>query len=129
MDVEIDGMEIEMAILSGMPVQHEYIITVLDALDEDNNCFLLDIVKRRQLQEKQRRKMHVSRNLELALLIPSREQQQPRKFICRYCLRYGHTKDQCWDKNLSSRPKRPSSSKPFLQKQCFLCGLRKIQFR
>lgn len=61
MDVEIDGNEMAMTTLNGLPVQYEILITALDALGDENKSFTLDTVKSQLLQEEQRREMRDSK--------------------------------------------------------------------
>ena len=53
MKVEIDDKELVMATLNGPPSSYESLIVALDALGNDDETFIFDLVKSRLLQEEQ----------------------------------------------------------------------------
>lgn len=52
--VDTDGNELAMAILYELLSQHEIPVVTLDALEDDENIFSLNLAKSRLLQEKKR---------------------------------------------------------------------------
>ncbi len=54
MDVSIDGKEMAMAILNGLPKRYQTIITALDPIGDDDPYFTFDKVRSRLLQEEKR---------------------------------------------------------------------------
>lgn len=126
MNVDIDGQEMAMAILNGLPEQYENIITALDALGDDIKTFTLDLVKSRLLQEEQRRDMrhHVEGHTSsAAALFGSSSRHQPSGtalFKCSFCKRKGHNEDRCWDKHPALKPKHLRNRGKDNNKQLFV---------
>ena len=57
MNVEISNSEMAMALLNGLPEEHNALISALDAIDEDESKLNFEFIKSRIIQEEQRTNM------------------------------------------------------------------------
>lgn len=95
MGVEVDGKEVAMTVLNGLPSAYRYIITALDAIG-DSSTFSLDLVRSRLLQEEQRNEMRgETERFEAALVNKSTYSSPRNRLNCSHCNRGGHTEDRC----------------------------------
>lgn len=126
MKVDIDGQEMAMAILNGLPEQYKNIIAAIDSLGDDIKTFTLNLVKSRLVQEEQRRDMghHSERNKSsTAALYGSSSRHQPSStalFKCSFCKKKGHNEDFCWDKHPALKPKHLRNRGEDNNKQLFI---------
>lgn len=122
MGVYIDSEETTMAILNGLPVENESLISTIDALEYDKNLFTLDLIKTRLLQEEQRKEIRNRNTIEAALITAARIQRFSRTaLVCFHAKRRRHRESTCWDKYLSLRPNQNSVPNHKDQNQALLC--------
>lgn len=102
MGVDIDDQEMAMAVLNGLQSKYENIITALDAVGNDSDCFSLDLVKSRLLQEEQRSKLQTHSTPDNAALLssyrPPAANGHRNSFKCTHCGRAGHLEKRCYAK-------------------------------
>jgi hypothetical protein len=106
MGVEIDGNEVAMALLNGLPDRFNGLISALDALGNEDKIFTFELVKSRLLQEEQRTDMRMQTSIvksEAAALVVQNQSDScsscKKRPKCEHCGMPGHVIDRCWKKH------------------------------
>lgn len=121
MGVEIYSKETAMVILNGISAEYESLLSTMDAIEDDGDLFTFDLIKRRLLQGKQRKKLTNGNTSESALITASQTQHFNRApLFCLHCKQRGHCESACCDKYPSLRPSHNSTTAPKTQNQDFV---------